>query len=129
MRQLLLALVVVSASAPAAFSQGLRAVQPLPGYTCMMLSSPPAASIEQIPQVPVRSAPSVDAPITSILPSVVVVPFPLQATSGFLLAVFDEKHKGWVSAAALKLWSSPYNQKRRCYPSIMSNGSYGFDFH
>lgn len=129
MRHLLLAMALLSDATSGAYAQGLRAVQPLPGYMCMMLSAPPADTIEQIPQIPVRGSPSAAAPVTGFSPSVVLVQSPLQATSGFLQAVFADKHTGWIAAADLKPWSTPYKQNQRCYPSMMSNGTYGYAFH
>jgi hypothetical protein len=129
MRRLLLVTVLLSHAVSSAYAQGLRAVQPLPGYMCMMLSAPPADTIEQIPQIPVRGSPSAAAPVTGFSPSVVLVQSPLQVTSGFLHAVFADKHIGWIAAADLKPWSTPYKQNQRCYPSMMSNGTYGYAFH
>lgn len=109
-------------------AQGLEAVRPLPGYTCMMLAHPPEPTLDPTRGVPVRNKPSSSAPVVSWSPSVVLVTFPLDATAGFLQAVFADHHTGWISASDLKPWSTPYKPNRRCYPSVMSNGTYGFDF-
>jgi hypothetical protein len=109
-------------------AQGLRAVRPLSGYACMMLSSPPAATINSIRQVPVRSSPSASGSPAGWAPSVVLVSIPLEAANGFLEATFPDGHKGWIAASDLKPWSSPYNPNRRCIPSVMSDGGFGFDF-
>ncbi len=69
-------------------AQGLRAVRPLSGYACMMLSSPPAATINSIRQVPVRSSPSASGSPAGWAPSVVLVSIPLEAANGFLEATF-----------------------------------------
>lgn len=111
-----------------AHAQGLRAVRLLPGYSCMMLSAPPAATVEAIRQVPVRAEPSVSAPVTGISPTVVLMANPLVANGAFLQATFADHHTGWIAASDLKPWSTPYNPGQRCIPSVMSNGTYGFDF-
>lgn len=128
MRQLLLPVIIASLPALNVHAQGLRAVRPLPGYMCMMLSTPPAPTIEAIRQVPVRSGPSASAPPAGWAPSVVLVPSPLEATNGYLQATFADGHKGWIAAYDLKPWSSPYNPNRHCIPSVMSDNGFGFDF-
>lgn len=128
MLRLFLAAALIPLLGQGAYSQGLRAVQALPGYTCMTLANPPPATLDPTKGTPVRDAPSQTAPIASWSPSIVLVSVPLQATSGFLQAVFADKHTGWIAAADLRPWSSPNNPNRRCIPSVMSDGGLGFDF-
>ncbi len=129
MRQIFLAAILVTLAGLEASAQGLQAVRPLPGYTCMQVANPPAPTLDPTQGVPVRNIPSLSAPVASWAPSVVLVTFPLETRAGFLQALFADKHTGWILASDLKPWSNPYNLRRRCVPSIMSNGTVGFDMH
>jgi len=129
MRLYVLALALALSGVCSSQAQGLQAVRPMPGYACMMLSAPPAETVQAIRQVPVRQAPSFTAPILSVSPTVVLVSDPAVVSDGFLRATFADRHVGWIQVSALKPWSSASNPSRRCVPSVMSNGSLGFDFH
>lgn len=128
MIRLIFAVVAFMLTSYVGHSQGLRAVRPLPGYTCMKIAAPPAASIEAIRQVPVRAEPVASSPVTGVSPSVVLVSFPLVTSGGYLQATFADHHTGWIAADDLKPWSTPYKPSQRCVPSVMTNGTFGFDF-
>jgi hypothetical protein len=128
MFKLLLVLALLAPTSWSASAQGLQAVRPLPGYTCMQLANPPPPTLDPTKGVPVRNAPSRSAPVASWSPFIVLVPLPLAATEGFLQAMFADKHTGWIAASDLKPWSTPYKQNQHCFPSVMSNGTVGFDF-
>jgi hypothetical protein len=128
MRSFLLAMSLATIFPGGVDAQGLQAVRPLPSYTCMMLAAPPAETVQAIPRIAVRQAPFSSAPILSWAPTVVLVSEPVVLQGGFLKATFADHHTGWIQATELKPWSTPYNPSRRCIPSTMSNGSFGFDF-
>lgn len=109
-------------------AQGLHAVRPLPGSVCMQLSLTPNQTSDPSLGIPIRESPSTSARILGWTPSVVAAPSAQQATAGFIQVLFPDGRLGWVQASALKPWSSPTNPKRRCIPSIMSDGMIGYDF-
>lgn len=109
-------------------AEGLYAVRPLPGSVCLQLSLSPDQIADPTRGIPIRETPTASARVIGWTPSVVTAPAAQQATAGFIQISFPDGRRGWVQAAALKPWSSPTNPRRRCIPSIMSDGMIGYDF-
>jgi len=110
-----------------AHSEYLSATRPLQGNDCMQL----ALTSEQISDpnlsVPVRDTPSASGRILAEAATVLIVPTSQKPAAGFLQVLLSDGRRGWVQAAILKPWRSSTNPNRHCIPSIMSNGTIGFD--
>jgi len=107
-------------------AQGLSAVSPLPGYSCMRLNVAPGLLYNH-PEldVPVFAAPSSSAPVIGRAAEVMIVRSPQQPTDGYLQVLRPDKSTGWVWAKVLKPWTNPYAPSRRCEPAVMSDGLIG----
>lgn len=110
-----------------AHAEYLSAIRPLPGNDCMQL----ALTREQISDpnlsVPVRDIPSSSGRILAEAATVLIVPTSQKPAAGFLQVLLSDGRRGWVQAAVLKPWRSSASPNRHCVPSVMSNGSIGFD--
>ena len=97
---------------------GLTAVQPLPGYACMMLQPPNAAS-------PVLQAPSASAPRLGTASATMIVTSPAQTMNGYVKVLHLDGRVGWLDASKLRPWRSASDPSATCTPSIMSDGRPG----
>ena len=105
-----------------AHAQGLRAVEPLPGYACAKLNAtdaqmmnPNGSGIVVRPATRHDAAPGVEAP------SVLLVCEPRVVVNGFVQLVQFNRKEGWIEARHVKAMD-PF---ARCTPSVMSNGRLG----
>lgn len=117
---------LVASISGTAHSEGLHAVRPLPGYTCMQLALTPAQLTDPKVGVPVREAPSRSATIAGYAATTVIVQSPPQPQEGFLKVLRPSGDPGWIEAGYLRPWNNPYAPNARCVPSMMSNGKPGF---
>ena len=124
--RLLHATLLVASISGTAHSEGLHAVHPLPGYTCMQLALTPSQLTDPKIGVPVRETPSRSATIAGYAATTVIVQYPLQPQEGFLKVLRPNGEPGWIEAGYLRPWNNPYAPNARCVPSMMSNGKPGF---
>lgn len=110
----------------AAHADALRAVRPLPGYACMQLALTPEQLTDPKVGVPVRGAPSRDAPIVGFAANTVIAQNPPQPKAGFLQVLRPNGEVGWIEAGYLRPWGNPFAPNSRCSPAIMSDGKPGF---
>lgn len=116
MRGLILAAALLAPAA--ALATGLTAVQPIPGYVCMALQPPDAAS-------PVLQSPSASAPRLGIASATMIVASPPQTMNGYAKVLHLDGRPGWVDASKLRPWRSASDPSATCTPSIMSDGRPG----
>lgn len=109
-------------------AQGLRAVQPLAGYSCMSLNLTQEQMMDFNAVPPVLAAPRAGAPKLGDTSSVVIVASPLRSENGYVSMLMLDGRPGWVQASKLKPYRSASNPSARCVPSMMSNGQPGFAF-
>lgn len=128
MRRLPATLFMTALACGSAHAESLRAVRPLPGYTCMQLTLSAAQLTDPKIGVPIHDAPSRSAPTASYAANVVIVQDPPQPTAGFLKVLRPTGQEGWIEAGYLHPWSSVYDPTAKCVPSLMSNGKPGFGF-
>lgn len=100
-------------------AQGVRASRPLPGYACMMLSSPDASP-------PVLQTPSATAPRIGIASYTVIAADPVQAMNGYIRVLHLDGRQGWIDARQVRPWRSASDPSATCTPSLMSDGRPGF---
>jgi len=133
MRRLGLIFVAFAISAPrvslAQPYQPLHAVKPLDGYVCMSLNLSQEQMMNPSVHVPIRSAPSAEAPVTGMAAAIVITKWPEEQERGYLRVLQLDGRLGWIDARYLKPWVNLGNTGDRCFPSLMSNGRIGFAFH
>ena len=109
-------------------AQGISAIRSIPNYVCMALAMTPEQLTDPRLGVPLRNEPRLSAPVASWAPSVVIVPAGDQLVQGFFAVLLPNGKSGWIQASAVRPWASPSAPRRRCIPSVMSNGLIGYDF-
>lgn len=124
----LLAVSLMASGVCQAQSQGLRALQPLPGYSCMSLNITQDQVMDFSAIPPVLAAPRPDAPKIGTTSSVVIVADPVHAENGFVSMLMLDGRPGWVQAVKLRPYRNASHPNVRCVPSMMSNGKPGFAF-
>lgn len=129
MRHLSLAILTATmvGNATASHAQGLRAVRPLSGYTCMSLNLSPDRIRDPSTVVPVRQSPVLNAPIVAGAASTMIVPAPPRVTNGFIQVLRLNGQLGWMQTNALRPWKSRIDPSAECVPSLMSDGKPGFN--
>jgi len=106
---------------------GLEVVRALPGYACMSLAAPAAASLDpNTPGVPIRSTPDPAAPQAAVASATVIARTPPHIENGFAEVLRLNGAPGWIEADKIKPYRSVSNPFARCTPSIMSDGRPGF---
>jgi len=110
------------------WAQGLRAVAPLKGYSCMALNLTEEEMMRESSSPIIRLAPSPSAaPIGRAAAQVITVD-PVRSQNGYVAVLTLDGKPGWVEANKIKPYRSVSNPSARCVPSMMSNGQPGFAF-
>ena len=111
-----------------AHAQGLHAVSPLPGYSCMTLNltEEQARDFNALP--PVMQQPSPTAGKLGVAGAIVITVDPVRVINGYVAVLMPDGRSGWVQANRLYPYRNPRNPSVRCVPSMMSNGKPGFAF-
>ena len=109
-------------------AQGLHAVSPLPGYSCMSLNltEDQVRDFNALP--PVMQQPSSTAPKLGVAGAIVMTVDPARVTNGYAAVLMPDGRSGWVQAGRLHPYRNAANPLVRCVPSMMSNGKPGFAF-
>jgi hypothetical protein len=79
-------------------------------------------------RVPIRSAPSTEAPVTGNAIATVVAAAPVVQKSGYVKVLQLDGRIGWIEAGYLKPWVNPGGNGQRCFPAVLTNGRIGFDY-
>ena len=116
---------VVITSAQAMKAEGLHAVRPLGGYTCMMLNLTDAQMRDNSIVVPVYGGPSTASGRVGNASALVIAKSPLHVVNGFAEMLFPNGATVWVEAKMLRRYHSESNPNAHCTPSLMSNGKPG----
>jgi hypothetical protein len=117
--------VVMTTGAPS-WAQGLRAVAPLQGYSCMSLNLTEAEMQHESSSPVIRQEPSPLAVPVGRAASLVIAVDPVKAQNGYIAVLTLDGKPGWVEANKVKPYRSLSNPNARCVPSMMSNGQPGF---
>lgn len=125
---ILAAIGLVTTGTYQAAAQGLRAVQPLSGYSCMSVNLTQEQMMDFNAVPPVMAAPRPDAAKIGETSSVVIVASPVHSDNGFVSMLMLDGRPGWVQGSKLKPYRNASNPSVRCVPSMMSNGKLGFAF-
>lgn len=107
-------------------AQYLKAVKPLPGYTCMRLNLPREQILDPNLDVPVYQGPSTSLPRLGKAAAALIVKTPMVVRNGLAEILFLDGRVGWVPASVLGPYATPATPNARCTPSVMSNGKPGF---
>lgn len=110
------------------WAQGLRAVAPLQGYSCMSLNLTEDEMQHESSSPVIRQEPSPAAAPIGRAAAQVIVADPVRAQNGYVAVLTLDGKPGWVEANKLKPYRSASNPSARCIPSRMSNGQPGFSF-
>jgi hypothetical protein len=106
--------------------QGLKAVRPIPGYICMLLTPEDELATVQSQLPPVLAAPSPTAQIVGYPTGTVFVKWPSHNIGGYAEMLRLNWQVGWIDASHLRPWHPMNNQNGKCVPSVMSDGNPGF---
>lgn len=110
-----------------AHAQGLRAMEPIPGYVCMELNATEQQMRDPNFQVLVRRSPAPDAAVLGTAGATVAVAEAVAPVNGHLRMLFPNGEVGWIAQRDVRPWRSPSGSATsRCIPSLMSNGRPGF---
>ena len=109
-------------------AQGVRAVGPLQGFSCMSLNLTQEEMQHESSSPVIRQEPSSSAAPIGRAAAQVIVADPTRAQNGFVSVLTLDGKTGWVEANKLKPYRSLSNPNARCIPSRMSNGQPGFSF-
>jgi hypothetical protein len=119
---------IMSAVTTGALAQGLRAVSPLQGYSCMALNLTETEMQQESSSPVIRQEPSAAAAQVGRASAQVIVADPIKARNGYVAVLTLDNKPGWVEVNKLKPYRSVSNPNVRCVPSVMSNGRPGFAF-
>jgi hypothetical protein len=114
-------------TSPAA-AQGLHAVRPLPGYSCMSLNLTEDQVRDFSALPPVMQQPSPTAPKLGVAGAIVMTVNPARVANGYIAVLMPDGRSGWVQVDKLRPYRNPTNPAVRCVPSMMANGRPGFAF-
>lgn len=109
-------------------AQQLRAVRPIPGYSCMALNLTEQEMFDPNAIPSVVEQPSPSARKIGLASSVVITEEPRHAQNGYVAMMMPDGRHGWIAADKLKPYRSTSNPPARCVPSIMSDGRPGIAF-
>jgi hypothetical protein len=123
-----MALGLFFAASAGASAEGLRAVKPLSGWTCMKLNLSEKQSLDPSVRVPVRTAPEASAPEAGWAAMTVAVRSPTREVNGYQEMLFPNGKHVWIATKDVTAWSSVADPTARCVPSLMSNGNPGFAY-
>jgi hypothetical protein len=118
-----LGILVFSLGSVCAHAQALTAVHPLSGYKCMALNLSPEEMMTKL--VPMLSNPNSTSQRIGYVAATVIASDQPPVNSYQKVIRFDGK-EGWVAEQYLKPWVNPGGNGQKCIPSVMSNGSLGF---
>lgn len=118
--------VIASTMAAPVWAQGLRAVAPLQGYSCMSLNITEEEMMHESSLPIIRQQPSPSAAPIGRASAQVITADPIRRQNGYLAVLTLDGKPGWVEANKLKPYRSVSNPNARCVPSMMSNGQPGF---
>jgi hypothetical protein len=125
MRNAIIAAVFAVALIPVSGHAALRAVQPLPGYACMMTRLSPAQMRDfgALPRIVDRPSPS-GKPI-ALASAIVFVRSPQHLQNGYAHLMPKTGQTGSLQRDWLQPYHSASDPRAHCTPSLMSNGKPG----
>ncbi len=101
----------------------------LDGYVCIGIIVPGANDPRALVQLPpVYAAPSPSSAKVGVGSSVMIAASPITPTDGFVGVLLGNGKRGWVEATLIERWHAAMSPNARCYPALMSDGSYAFDY-
>lgn len=109
-------------------AQGLKAVRPLDGYSCMVPNLTEYQMTHDLNGPAIRQQPAMTAPSIGQVASQVIVFNPILVENGYTKVLTLYGQPGWVLSNELKPYRSVSQPSSRCIPSLMSNGRPGFAF-
>jgi len=109
-------------------AQGIHAVSPLEGYSCMQLNLSDSQMRDNSVNVPIRSRPDNGAPIVGNSSAILLGRSPVHEVDGFVEVLRLDGSSGWIEKSKIRPWRNDTAPSRRCVPSLMSNGRPGFAF-
>lgn len=121
----LIGVTFMTAGAPS-WAQGVRAIAPLQGYSCMSLNLTEEEMMHESSSPVIRQEPSPSAAPIGRAASQVIAVDPVRAKNGYIAVLTLDGKPGWVDANKVKPYRSVSNPNARCVPSMMSNGQPGF---
>jgi len=122
MKQIIAALIAAVALAPSIHAEPIHAVRPIEGYVCMRLNVTEAEALNpRGTGIFILTDPRPDAARGTTAPGVVFVRQPRELVNGYLNVLQLTGQPGWIAADQVR----PFDETRRCVPSMMSNGRIG----
>jgi hypothetical protein len=122
MKRFIATLIAAAALAPSVRAEPVHAVRPIAGYVCMRLSVTEAEVLNpRGTGIFILTAPRPDAAHGTTAPGVVFVRQPQELVDGYLKVLQLTGQPGWIAADKVR----PFDEMRRCVPSMMSNGRIG----
>lgn len=118
--------IALFAMAEMAGAQGLTAVKPIEGYSCMRLRMTHEQAVDRSFTVPVFSQPARSNPPAGIASAIVLVREPPKPQGGFREILFPDGRTMWIETKWLMPFPTSQFPKATCTPSWMSNGRPGF---
>jgi hypothetical protein len=109
-------------------AQGLRAVGPLRGYSCMSLNLTEEQYQQASAKPPIRQQPSASAVQVGTASALVIVSDQIRTQNGYVAVMTLNGHPGWLEANKIRPYHNVTNPNTRCVVSMMSNGQPGFAF-
>ena len=101
----------------------------LDGFVCIGINVPGANDPRALVQLPpVYATPSSTSAKIGAASSVMIAASPIAPTDGFVGVLLGNGKRGWVEATTIERWHAPMSPNARCYPALMSDGSYAFDY-
>jgi hypothetical protein len=122
MKRFIAALVAATTLAPSSRAEPIHAVRPIEGYVCMRLNVNEAEVLNpRGTGIFILTDPRPDAAHGTTAPGVVFVRQPQELVNGYLKVLQLTGQPGWIAADKVR----PFDETRRCVPSMMSNGRIG----
>lgn len=98
-----------------------------PGLVCMIPNLTPDQQASRTLGVLVYAGPDSSSKVTGYAAAVVLAR-PQDAQNGFVPILWPDGSTGWIPDRGLVIWANRHVPGRRCIPSVMANGRYGYDF-
>ena len=122
MRKSIIGLIAAGALVPSVRAEPVHAVRPIDGYVCMRLNVTEAEALNpRGTGIFILVAPRPDAARGTTAPGVVFAREPKHLVDGYLEVLQLTGQPGWIAADQVR----PFDETRRCVPSMMSNGRIG----
>ncbi len=110
-----------------AHAAGLTVAHRLDGYVCVGVAiKDQPGELTQLP--PVYAEPFAAAAKVGVGQSSMIAVAPPKPVNGFVAVVLPNRKQGWISASLISAWHSLSFPRSRCYPALMSDGSWAFDY-